>query len=56
MLTDEDIEYYKSRDWSGIENLLNEEIKRMKDMNYTEEQIIEELSKYVSVKFIDKED
>jgi len=56
MLTDEDIEYYKSRDWSWIENSLNEEVKRMKDMNYTEEQIIEELSKYGSIEFIEKED
>lgn len=49
---------YMSRenDWTLVSSWIGGMIKELEEKGHTEEQIVEELSKYVSVKFIDKED
>ena len=42
--------------WTWLSNWLGGIIKDMQNEGYTEEQIIEELSKYGDVKFIERED
>ena len=49
---------YLSRedDWKWLSSWIGGIIKELEEQGYTEEQIIEELSKYGDVKFIERED
>ena len=50
----EEEEYLKSLDWTWLSNWLGGIIKYMQNEGYTEEQIIEELSKYGDVKVFEE--
>ena len=55
-MSKEEEEYWKSLDWSWINEWIDGMIEKWKEQGYTEEQIIKELSKYGDVKIIEGED